>query len=285
MRRVFCLLGILGLAAAVAACWFAGSYLIATHPASVGALPSDLPVEPVSLHTSDGRQVNGWFVPGQTGQGAVVLLHHIRGSRRSMVGRARFLHRAGYAILLIDLQGHGETPGVAMTFGFLEALDAEASVRYLKSRLPGEKIGVLGVSLGGAAALLGETTAMVDAVALEMVYTTLAEATENRLVFYLGAIGRYLSPLLLWQIGPRLGFDPDDLAPIDRIGSVKAPLLLIAGSEDKRVTIEQSRRLFSRAPDSKSLWVIAGAGHQNLHRFAGQAYERRLLGFFNRTLR
>jgi fermentation-respiration switch protein FrsA (DUF1100 family) len=172
-----------------------------------------------------------------------------------------------------------------MTFGFLEAQDAGEAVHYLKRRLTGGRIGVLGTSLGGAAALLGSTAASVDALVLEAVYTTLAEAVENRLEIRLGPAGRYLAHLLLWQVKPRLGIDPSVLSPIDRIGAAKAPLMLIAGSEDRRTTIAQSRRLYARAPDPKSLWVIKGARHRNLHRIAGSEYERRVLAFFGKHLR
>jgi hypothetical protein len=38
-----------------------------------------------------------------------------------MVGRPRFLHRAGYSALLYDSRAHGESGGDAITFGHLEA--------------------------------------------------------------------------------------------------------------------------------------------------------------------
>ena len=42
-----------------------------------------------------------------------------------MVNRARFLHAAGYAVLLIDLQAAGESPGKAVTLGYREANDVK----------------------------------------------------------------------------------------------------------------------------------------------------------------
>jgi alpha-beta hydrolase superfamily lysophospholipase len=285
MRKGLIILGLSGLLAGFAACWFAGSFLIAPSAAAIGAPPPDLKAESVSWQTSDGRRVNGWFVSGLKGQGAVVLLHRLRGDRRSMLSRTRFFNRAGYAVLLFDFQAHGESAGDFKTFGHLESRDANAAVRYLKRRLPDEKIGALGVSLGGAAALLGTAASSVDALVLEAVFTNLVEAVENRLVYHVAAPARYLSVLLLWQVNLRLGFDPAILSPLDHIGSAKAPLLLIAGDADRKVTIEQSRRLFERAPNPKSLWVIKGARHRNFHRYAGREYERRVLAFFRQHLR
>lgn len=288
MRRLLIGFVLVTAVAGLAACWYAGSILIAPRPGSIGASPADLPVERVSWRVAGkgalDRQVKGWFIPGAPGKGAVILLHSLRADRRSMLGRARFLNRAGYAALMFDFQAHGETPGRFMTFGLLESDDVDGAVRYLRSRLPGEKIGVLGSSLGGAAVLFGDAARTVDALVLEAVYTTLPEAVENRLMLRFGSPGRYLAPLLLWQVRPRLGLNVDDLSPIDHIDAIAAPLLVIAGSQDRRTTLAQSQRLFERAPAPKSLWVIDGARHQDLHLYAGRAYERRVLRFFQRHL-
>ena len=50
---------------------------------------------------------------------------------------------------------------------------------------------------------------------LEAVYGSLGEALANRMALYLGAWARPLSPLLLWQVKPRLGVDPGDLQPAE----------------------------------------------------------------------
>ena len=82
------------------------------------------------------------------------MMHGVRANRMSMVERARILHASGFSVLLFDFQAHGESPGKRITFGYLEALDAEAAVAFVRQRLPGERIGAVGTSLGGAAALL-----------------------------------------------------------------------------------------------------------------------------------
>ena len=63
------------------------------------------------------RHVAGWYSPGRPGAGAVLLLHGVRGDRRAMLGRARFLHQAGYAVMLLDLPSHGASSGERITFG------------------------------------------------------------------------------------------------------------------------------------------------------------------------
>jgi fermentation-respiration switch protein FrsA (DUF1100 family) len=202
-----------------------------------------------------------------------------------MVERAGFLHRAGYSLLLFDAQAQGESPGEHITFGYLESLDSQAAVAFLRSQLPAERIGYLGVSQGGAAALIGPAPLPVQALILEAVYPTLREAVIDRMGIRLGPLGRYLAPLLLMQVQPRVGVDPDSVAPIEGIRHIRAPLLLIAGDQDRHTLLSESQRLFEAAPEPKDLWVIPGASHVNFHRFDPAAYEHRVLEFLARTLR
>jgi fermentation-respiration switch protein FrsA (DUF1100 family) len=197
-----------------------------------------------------------------------------------MVPRARFLHSAGYAVLAFDLQAHGESGGEAITFGSRESLDARSAVAWLRARAPSEPIGAIGASLGGAAAVLADPPLDLQALVLEAVYTNLEDATANRIALRLGPPGRWLTPLLLWQLRPRLGIDPAELSPVRHIAGVHCPVLVIAGTEDRHTTLEQSRALFAAANEPKELWEIPGAAHVDLAAFAPEEYQRRVLAFF-----
>lgn len=212
-------------------------------------------------------------------------MHGVRANRLSMLGRARFLAHAGYTILLFDFQAHGESPGEHITFGYLESRDARAAVGFLRQRAPGERIGVIGVSMGGAAALLATPPLEADALVLEMVYPTIYQAIDDRLEMRFGKLGRALTPLLSWQLKPRLGFSTADLRPIDKVGNIRVPKLFIAGANDEDTRIEESRAIFAAAAEPKKLWVVNQAKHEDLLRFASQEYEREVLQFFDRYLR
>ena len=265
--------------------WFAGSLLSKSSNHSVGDPPSDLGATSVQFPSASGTTIHGWLIAGQKDAGAVLLLHGIRGSRHDMIGRARFLKQHGYTVLLIDLQAHGESLGKNITFGYLESKDAQAAIGFLRTRAPGEKIGVLGVSLGGAAAILTNPPLQVDAVVLEMVYPTIDEAVGDRLAMRLGSWSKALTPLLVWQLKPRLGISAADLRPINQVGTLQAPKLFVAGEGDQHTTVAESRALYAAAAGPKELWVVPGARHQDLQAFAGPEYEAHILAFFDRTLR
>jgi fermentation-respiration switch protein FrsA (DUF1100 family) len=244
-----------------------------------------LPIEEVTFASASGSTIHGWLAQGRANAGAIVLLHGVRSNRRQLVPRARFLWRAGHSVLLIDLQAHGASPGRHITFGYLESRDARAAIRYLHSRLPAERLGAIGISLGGAAILVGPQPVGLDAVVLESVYPTLPEAVEDRIRLRLGPLAAPLTQILLWQVRPRLGFSPSALRPIDGIGRLGAPLLLAAGAADRQTTLAESMRLFAAARAPKELWIVPGAAHVDLCDHAGAEYERRILGFFGRYLR
>lgn len=277
-------------AAVVAALLFeVGTVASAPAPSVVGDAPDDLIVEQVMITSPSGGRLSGWYIPGEPGNGAVMLMHGVRNNRLQMLPRARLLRRWGFSVLLFDFQAEGESSGQNITFGWLEAKDAQAAFQWLQAKAPGERIGVIGMSLGGAAALVGEPPIKADAMVLEAVYGDLDRAIRNRLVIKLGAVGKalspLLSPLLALQVKPRLGFDPAELSPAQRVGRVRAPVLLVAGDRDQHATLDEMREIYANANEPKELWVVPGAAHVDFFLAVPEDYERRVVGFLIERLR
>lgn len=268
----------------VGAVWVAGRWAAADHR-RVGPPPADLPAQVVEFRNPAGERLRGWFVPGQPGGGAVLLMHGSHETRRAMIGRARFLHAHGYAVLLFDFHAYGESEGTRTSFGFGEADDAAAAVALLRTLAPGERVAAVGFSLGGAACLLGPQPLAVDALVLEGVYADIVDAVANRLRLRFGPLGPWLTPLLTLQVEPRWGIRLDQLRPVDGIARIRVPVLIIAGTDDPRAPLADARRLFAAAPGPKALWEIPGAAHTNFQRFAPAAYEARVLDFLAHVLR
>ena len=251
----------------------------------IGPPPSDFPAQIVHIDNPPIGPVVGWLASGQPGRGAVLLLHGVRADRTEMLARARFLNRAGYATLLVDLPAHGESAGERITFGAREAAGVWASIQYLRRLLPGERIGVIGVSLGAASTVLAHPAPVLDAVVLESMYPTIEEAVEDRLAMRLGPLGTRLAPILLWQLPLRTGVRAEDLMPIRDLPGLGAPVLIASGADDKHTTWPETQRLFDAAAEPKEIWRVDGAAHIDLHAFVPAEYERRILRFFAQRLR
>ncbi|MEM7223766.1 MAG: alpha/beta fold hydrolase [Pseudomonadota bacterium] len=264
-----------------------GSWLVAPNRTGMQAPPAELALAPVSFESASGSRLAGWRLESDRDCGTVVLMHGVRADKRSMVPRARFLLQAGYDVLLFDFQAHGESPGEHITFGHLEQRDAAAALAFAAKQWPNQPVAVIGQSLGGAAAALNGPILGADAVVLESVYPTLETATRNRVRFHTGGLGvldDVMATALLLQLEPRLGFIAEDLRPVDRIGEIDAPVLIMAGGEDRHTTPEDSRRLFERAGHPKRFWLVEGAGHVDFHRHDPEGYERTVLGFLDEHL-
>jgi fermentation-respiration switch protein FrsA (DUF1100 family) len=207
-----------------------------------------------------------------------------------MLRRAELLHDAGLAVLLFDFQAHGESTGAGITFGHPEGLDAPAAVAFMRERVPRERIGAIGSSLGGAAALLGPAPLPVDALVLESVYPDIGSAIASRVRVVLGStLGDIAAPATAWLfqliLPPFLGVKPADLRPIDHISAVTEPVLVACGTQDDRTTMVETRAMFERVRAPKLFWAVDGAGHVDLESYAPAAYRDHVVAFLIERLR
>ena len=254
----------------------------------IAAPPAALQTENVAFQSASGSLIHAWLARGVSGRGAVLLLHGVGDDRTSMLARLGYFHRRGLTVLAPDFQAHGESQGKHITFGALESFDAEAALRFLRSQARGERVGVIGVSMGGAAALLGNRPLSADAMVLESVYPTIRDAVADRLRVWLGPFGVFgsaLAPAVIDVVSSDIGVSEDELRPIDHIGAVRAPLLLAAGTDDRYTTIDEARSLFDHARAPKQFWAVKGAGHEDLFAFDPAEYERHVGGFLLAQLR
>ena len=212
-----------------------------------------------------------------------MLLHGLRASRLSMLDRARMLDRLGYSIVMIDLQAHGESPGKLIAVGHLEKHDARAAVDFARQQHPGEPIAVIGVSLGGAAALLASPLGM-DALVLESVYPTIDKAIQNRVAAQIGALAPLPTALLMIQLNPRLGVAAAQLRPIDHLSDVDCPVFIVSGDADRHTTAAETKAMFAAAREPKELWLVEGAAHVDLYARDPKRYEERVAGFLAGSL-
>ena len=259
-----------------------GTFLIKANPTKIGELPSDIShIRAVTFLSKSGSKLKGWILEAKQGKGGVLLLHGVRSNRLQMLDRAKFLQKEGYDVLLFDFQAHGESKGKYITFGYLESLDVESAYDYLEDRLCNPTIAVIGVSLGGASALLSEVKTKAKIMILESVYPSIKQAIDDRMKIYLGSFGHYLSPLLTMQLEPRVGISVDDLRPIDEISKIKGVVLVVAGENDVHTTLKESKEIFDKAHEPKELWVIKGAKHVDFDKFLGKEYEEKILDFLD----
>jgi uncharacterized protein len=279
---------LLGLAAAVVALFVVlpvALAIVVNHKARepVGEVDLLRPYEDVSLRTSDGLRLAGWYVPSRNGAAVIAFP-----GRRGPVPHARMLVRHGYGVLLLDRRGEGESEGDFNARGWGGEPDLRAAVEYLGRRpdVDRGRIGGLGLSVGGELMLQAAANdRRLRAVVSEG--AGMRSVAEQR--HMPGAPPepiRWIAPITVETAAGVILADrrppPDLVGLLPRVAP--RPVLLIRGMRgngDEAL----NRPYRDAAGPPAELWEIADAGHTaGITRVPGD-YERRVVGFFDRTLR
>jgi alpha-beta hydrolase superfamily lysophospholipase len=249
-----------------------------------------LPHEDVAFDASDGVRLSGTYLPADRARATVVLAHGFKNTRTDMLEHARFLHEAGYAVLLYDSRGCGRSGGV-FGAGATEDRDIRGAVSFLKgSGLPGtSRIAVLAVSLGAGAALLAAARdPRIAAVIADSSWADERVQLDRMSTLRVGGVAIPLLPYEPALVDAIAGGRLEDARPRDEIGRIAPrPLLLIHSADDQNATtpLADAERLFAAAGDPKDLWIAPRGGHAGA--FGGQRdeYARRVLAFLDSALR
>jgi dienelactone hydrolase len=111
---------------------------------------------PIELYTPDGLQLAGsLFLPAGGGPFPAVLLSHMGGAdKETWRDIPRRLQSTGYAVLIFDFRGHGQSNGHLDPPN--AAIDVQAAVAYLRAHpsVDKERIALVGASMGGSASVI-----------------------------------------------------------------------------------------------------------------------------------
>jgi fermentation-respiration switch protein FrsA (DUF1100 family) len=214
----------------------------------------------VVLETDDGIRLGAWYFPA--GRSAVLVCNGNGGDRWMRAPLAAALNRLGHSVLLFDYRGYGGNPGSPTEHGL--AADARAAQAWLAAQSDVDRIAYFGESLGAAVAIGLALQRRPAALVLRSPFTSLPDVAA---VHY------------PWLPVRRLLLDR--YPSIDRMASLSAPLLVIAGDRDEIVPESLSRRLFDAAAEPKRYVVIRGAGHNDPDLLDG----RQMIGEVDRWLR
>lgn len=244
-----------------------------------------LDYEVVALEAQDGTSLEGWWIPVAESRGTVVLLHGYASRKQDLLPLADAFARRGYACLAVDFRGAGGSGGDQTSVGVHEAHDAAAALAWARQR-PGPVI-AYGVSMGAAATMraihLG--LAAPDALILEAPFNRFLDTVRNR--FGLLGIPSFPSADLLVFYGGLLT-DSDGFAhdPIVYAAEITAPVLILHGARDRRVTIPQATEVFDAfAATDKTLHVFPELGHTRFCRQDPAAWWGAVSPFLDRLRR
>lgn len=242
--------------------------------------------EPVQFPGPDGEyELRGWWLLRPETDRVIVACHGYRGSKSELIGIATAMWRAGYNVLMFDFRGHGEAIGAPVTLGYHEVRDFHAAMDYVARRVPAAQIGVMGFSMGATVAILGSADRPeVRAVMADSPFTTHTDVVAHNVGKTLHLPGRPFALIADVFLGLNAGYHGADVAPLRRVAELAPrPLLLIHGTADEVIPVEQSRRIFAAACEPKELWLGEGAPHCGTYFLDRPYFCRRVAEFFDRA--
>ncbi len=224
--------------------------------------PDGLPWRVEKIPTANGKQLFSWFIPGQAGAPALVVMHGWGGNAQMMLPLAQPLHAAGYSLLLVDARCHGQSDDDSFTSLPRFAEDIEHAMCWLGERPEAKNgpLGLVGHSVGaGAALLVAARNPRVAAVVSLAAFAHPAGIMRRwmrakHIPFW--PLGAYILFYVQRVIGRRF----DDIAPVNTISQVNCPVLLVHGREDDTVPVEEAEAIFARRKHPRvELLVIPGS--------------------------
>ena len=252
----------------------------------------DLPLEDgwtaerVEFPSLDDLRIAAWYFPPQNGS-VIIVCHGLGANRGEVLDFARFLTRAGYGALLFDFRAHGESDGEIISLGYFEALDVIGGVEFLKSwpEVDPAKIGLIGVSLGGSAAILAAAQCPdVRAVLVDSTFSSLLSMVRRQFRNFIN-LPTWFAPLVVWVGQRQLKVKASLIQPVSAIAEISPrPVFIIHGAGDELIGVENGHELFGAAREPKEFWIIPECLHaQGI--FADRDGDvRRVVDFFDRAL-
>lgn len=235
-------------------------------------------------------EIAAWYIPQPTKNAALVMAHGKDSSRTREHARKNTqlmaeLHRSGFAILAIDLRGHGQSSDARFSFGLNEHRDVLGAVDFLRADgyAPGH-IGLHGVSMGGASVLLAAAAepavgAVVTDCAFAEIESVIRDSWHERTGLPQAVIP---GARLLGRVW--LGYDILGSRPVDQVPRI-APrkLLILHGGADQLVPISHGHRLHAAVPGSEIV-VFPDIRHAALYHKQPAEYLKQVSTFLHREL-
>jgi len=231
----------------------------------------DIPFAEVRFPTRNNCKLYGWWVhvkvESNTVYPAIVLVHGWNRNLERLLPYIDNLYSRRYNLLAFDSRNHGSSDedGYSSMLKFAE--DIFSAIDFLQGQ-PGvdkDKIGVIGLSIGGAAAIYASAkdSRIKKAIAVGAFanpYDLMFAEFEKR------KVPSILTKMFLKYVQFRIKTSFTEIAPANNIKNSKADILIVHGTNDEIVPYEEAGKLLNAAGKAKvQLLTLPGSAHSNCH--------------------
>jgi hypothetical protein len=253
----------------------------------VTAIPSELVdiAQEVSVQTSDGIALSGWYIPPKNGV-VIIALHGFGSNRLGALPQARMLMQHKYGVLMMDMRAHGASGGEMYVDGWNALVDVNAMVTYLRARPEVKRIGALGLSAGAISILHAGAgneaieAFVADGTGVAGINDLLDPLIPHPAIACLLVPG-YWTSYRFMALFSGMAPLPPLREQVKRIAP--RPILFIAGGESMWEP-ELAAKYAGSAGASAEVWVLPGVGHVAGILTLPDVYAARVLTFLDTAL-
>jgi len=224
-----------------------------------------LDFESVNLPTEDGETLHAWWVPAKDARGTILFFHGNAGNISHRIDYLRMFRKLGYATLIFDYRGYGNSTGSPSEAG--TDRDAAAAWRWLTQTrgLRPEEIVYAGESLGAAVASGLAVRHPPRALVLLSTFTSVPD------------LGAKIYPFIPVRLISRYSYDNRA-----HVRQIKVPVLVAHIRDDDIVPFAHGRRVFEAANEPKQFLEMSG-GHNDGFIFMREEWVKTLAAFLERA--
>ncbi|MDR5898686.1 alpha/beta fold hydrolase [Halomonas vilamensis] len=215
--------------------------------------------ETVRFPTQRGRYLEGWWLSAPSPQGHAVITHGWGTNRATLLVLAPLLLEAGWNVLLFDVRNHGNSDSDTFSSMPRFAEDIEAALAWLHKAQTPRPTALIGHSVGAAATLLAASRR--DDIATVVSVSSFAHP-DGMMRRWLAEKGVPFFPLgwyVLRYVERVIGHHFDAIAPVNTVGKIHCPVLLVHGENDTVIPPHDAQALAESA-DNATLRLVEG-GH------------------------
>jgi fermentation-respiration switch protein FrsA (DUF1100 family) len=229
----------------------ADSKIFLPPPSSYRDTPNILKVQ-----TADQVILSALYLPNPEASHTILYSHGNAEDLGNLPPILELIRQEGYSVFAYDYRGYGTSTGRPSETGTYQDMDAVMGYLQTELGIPPEQVIPYGRSVGGGPSTYAATQYPVAGLVLESTFTS---------------IFRVVVPI------PILPFDK--FPNLRRIHQLKAPLLVIHGTQDRTIPFHHGQELFTAASVPKQSFWVEGADHNDLIWVAGDRYPGALQNF------
>ena len=250
--------------------------------------------ESVNILSSFGYYLKGTYLPNETpSEKTVIIVHGIAANRLMSLWYVNIYLDAGYNVLIYDARAHGESGGTSATWGYYEKYDLEQWVKWVTQEHSQGIIGVHGISMGAATALmhaeLNEFTKQVAFYVIDSAYSDLEELLTKQISAIVDSHNPIWVKILLKYSSAvaynQAHFHYDEVSPIHSVQTVTTPILYLHGEADTLVPVAMTLQLYSATKGYREIHTFPDVGHAMAIFDRKEEYRHTIIKFINTVIK